>query len=100
MILKVDSECLFENAFFKCKKLKNINSISGKIKNDISFAYSPELSEDTVDRVINALYDLDENENFTLTLHLTVYNNIFNKRQDLINLADSKGWIVQGVIPS
>lgn len=90
LALKEDGKNTFSNTFTNCTALENINVITGIIGNDISFANSPNLKSDTVDRIVGALKNLADSERpKALSLNANV-----NVTPEQTAIATQKGWSI------
>lgn len=76
--------------FTNCSALVNITIKPNCLKAPISFAYSPLLSDESIDSIINCLATYDSGGK-KLTLHLDVYNKLTEAQKTTIA---SKGWEV------
>ena len=87
--LTVYESTAFSNSFSGCRDLINI-LFGGTIGKAISFKDSSELSDESVDSIIEHLKDLTGATAQTLTVHTTVYNKIVSSGKDA--LITAKNW--------
>ena len=79
----------FGYMFQGCYNLENIYFVAGCIKKSISFAYSPLLTDESIQSIIDGLADLTGQTAQTLTLHTDVKSKL---TQEQIAQITSKNW--------
>lgn len=77
------------NAFFNCSSLKDITFVAKTIKVDTSFAYSPLLTNESKQSIIDGLATVETAQ--TITFHKDV-----KILQAQVDSANAKGWTVAG----
>lgn len=91
--LEVNENATFDNTFFQCKALQNIE-IAGTIGNHVNFQWSP-LTHDSLMSIINALKDYSSDTSgifWTITLGET---NLAKLTAEELNLIGQKGWVYE-----
>lgn len=89
-VLRVTPNTGFGNAFNGCSALEEIYSIEGTIgQNGLSFANSPNLSYETIKRIVNALADYTNTTGHSVTFHKTSLNKLSAAE---IAEAAQRGW--------
>ncbi len=79
------------NAFVTCEALETIRFKEGTIICDLSFAYSPKLTDETIQNIIDGLADLTGGTTQTLTLHANVGAKLTDAQK---TAASAKNWTI------
>ena len=87
--LTVKETTTYTDAFTGCEALENI-TISGTIGQNISFANSRYLTDESVDSIVSALKDLTGATAKTITVHANVYARMVERGVDA--LVTAKNW--------
>ena len=85
----------FSNTFNGCTSLEQVTFVGESITNDISFANSPNLTENGLSGIYQGLKTLSEAGSKTLTLHQTAYNLLNEQLQTTLNgITNTKKWAI------
>lgn len=78
--------------FYNCTSLKEIGIVENCIKSSISFVWSADLSDNSIEIILKALAPVETQQ--ILTVHQTVYNKMLDNEylSDLFIQAMDKGW--------
>lgn len=87
--LTVKETTTYTDAFTGCEELENI-TFSGTIGQNISFASSSKLTEESIDNIIEHLKDLTGATSKTITVHANVYDRMVERGVDA--LVTAKNW--------
>lgn len=87
-LINVRADCVFSNAFTWLNNLVNF-SITGTIGTSISLSNSPNLSDESVQNIIDCLADLTDSETQTLTLNSAVESRLTDEQRLVIT---NKNW--------
>ena len=82
--------CVLERTFDLCYSLEYIAFMPLSINNSLSLADIPNLSEEGVKTLIDALVTITDGVARTLTLHATVKGNLTDEQ--IATITDTKGW--------
>lgn len=93
-VLNLSPATNISGMFSKCNALKEVRFAEGSIYKTISFVDNTELSNDTVDSIINGLADLTGQTSQGLTLHGNAYNKLTTEQEATIY---SKNWTLAAV---
>lgn len=89
-LLNIPATCTFYNTFLYCYALKDIY-LTGVIGNDISFAQSSELTDESVQNIINCLADLTGQTSKKVSFNSVVSAKLTDEQQLQIIL---KNWVL------
>ncbi len=89
--LNVASSASFNNTFFQCVALKEVQFVENTIKSNISFAHSPNLSTETTQSIIDGLADLTGGTAQELAFHADI---VLKLTDEQILQITNKNWSV------